>query len=231
MKVIAKKTSSRVLKDNEYEVLSIWNDGTEAWREGSIKLVNVTGYHQASNFITLDSKELPEIKFDNDVRKYTSYDELSVNDILICKSDRYKSMIKGGYYKIEKLTQAIGKYNTTNYVKLEGVSRKLVFDCYSLDKLPTEIAREMSLNQVLYDEEDKIIRTDFKKQRKLDFVVNKELFFMELLSKSILDPNRHNIDIIDWTCVQSKKKIDLTREDFDDVLKMSLGDILKLIDK
>ena len=89
----------------------------------------------------------------------------------------------------------------------------------------------MSLNQVLYDEDDKVIRTDFKKQRKLDFVVNKELFFMELLSKSILDKNRHDIDIIDWACVQSKKKIDLTREDFDDVLNMSLGDILKLIDK
>jgi hypothetical protein len=54
---------------------------------------------------------------------------------------------------------------------------------------------------------------------------------MELLSKSILDKNRHDIDIIDWACVQSKKKIDLTREDFDDVLNMSLGDILKLIDK
>lgn len=232
MKVIAKKTSSRVLKDNEYEVLSIWNDGTERWREGTVKLVNVAGHHQVSNFKTLGNEELPKIKFDNDVRKYTSYDELSVNDILVCKSDRYKSMIKGGYYKIEKLTQAIGKYNTTtNYVKLEGVSRKLVFDCFSMDKLPTEIAREMSLNQVLYDEEDKVIRTDFKKQRKIDFVVNKELFFMELLSKSILDPNRHNIDIIDWACVQSKKKIDLTREDFDDVLKMPLGDILKLIDK
>ena len=140
-------------------------------------------------------------------------------------------MVKGGYYKIEKLLQVKGKYNIINYVKLEGVSRKILFDSYCLEKLPTHIAREMSLNQVLYDEDDKVIRTDFKKQRKLDFVVNKELFFMELLSKSILDKNRHDIDIIDWACVQSKKKIDLTREDFGDVLNMSLGDILKLIDK
>lgn len=231
MKVIAKKTSSRVLKDNEYEVLSIWNDGTEKWRDGSLKLVNVSGYLKTTNFTTLSGEELPKIKFDNDVYKYTSYDELSVNDILICITDRYKSMVKGGYYKIEKLLQVKGKYNIINYVKLEGVSRKILFDSYCLEKLPTHIAREMSLNQVLYDEDDKVIRTDFKKQRKLDFVVNKELFFMELLSKSILDKNRHDIDIIDWACVQSKKKIDLTREDFDDVLNMSLGDILKLIDK
>ena len=83
MKVIAKKTSSRVLKDNEYEVLSIWNDGTEKWREGSLKLVNVSGYLKTTNFTTLSGEELPKIKFDNDVYKYTSYEELSVNDIVI----------------------------------------------------------------------------------------------------------------------------------------------------
>ncbi len=36
MIVIARKSNSRVLKDSKYEVVNIWNDGTGAWREGSL---------------------------------------------------------------------------------------------------------------------------------------------------------------------------------------------------
>jgi hypothetical protein len=51
-----------------------------------------------------------------------------------------------------------------------------------------------------------------------------------LVSKSILDPNRHGLKILDWGIQQVSKKVDVKADDYEELLNMSLKDILELIE-
>ena len=61
-------------------------------------------------------------------------------------------------------------------------------------------------------------------------VANKELELMNMLSKSIIDPNRHHLSIIDWACQKSGTNLGITSDDYSDLLSMSLKDILEKIE-
>ena len=101
-------------------------------------------------------------------------------------------------YRIEELSSKSriitgwqGRQSTqvTEFVKFVGIKRKLQFNGYSFRKLSTEEAREMSLNKVLYDEEEKVISST--EVRKVDLLQNKNKELISYLAKSIIDPNRH----------------------------------------
>jgi len=86
----------------------------------------------------------------------------------------------------------------------------------------------MALGQLLYDEETGVITTN--DVRKIDLVKNKNLELVRLVSKSILDPNRHVLKILDWGIQQVSKKVDVKADDYEELLNMSLKDILELIE-
>jgi len=53
---------------------------------------------------------------------------------------------------------------------------------------------------------------------------------MEVISKTLLDENRHHLSIIDWTCQKTGEKFRIKPEDFKDLLDMKLSDILAKIE-
>jgi hypothetical protein len=63
--------------------------------------------------------------------------------------------------------------------------------------------------------------------RKFDHVDNKNKALLEILSKSILDPNRHKLDVIDWACIKSDSKLGVKKEDFSEILNLTLKEILE----
>lgn len=241
MKVIAVRSTKKIIKGCSYVASSLYNDGTNrVWVEGKVHIKDI-GRFSVNNFTTEDNKPLPKINIIEkiDQRKPFEFSDIKKGDILICKTDKYVTLVKNAMYKIEDFstkTYSKSRWNGTqytyseNYIKFEGVSRKLIFNNYRFDKLPSDQAREIVLNKVLYDEDDDIIRTDFKSNRKIDFIKNKELELMKVISRSLLDDNRHHLDIIDWGCIQIDKNLKLVKDDYSDLLNMKLVDILKLIE-
>lgn len=237
MEVVCVVSTKKLIKGVVYKAIAINN--TDPTRIGRVYIENI-GWYSVNNFL-IDGQVLPKIDIELEkVDRYSlTFEDLSKGDILFCRTDSYKSLIKNKMYKIKELTQVPRQMKSWNgvaytsiekYVRFEGVSRKLVFNQWRFERMPTDEAREMTLEQVLNDAPDQVVRTDFKNQKKIDFVENKNKELMKFLSKSIIDENRHHLSIVEWTVKQLGSKMDLEISDYDNLLDMSLKDILKLID-
>jgi hypothetical protein len=239
MVVICKKGTIKLVKGLPYQVVALEN--TKKDRIGRVWIKDI-GWYTVNNFETTDGKTLPKIDIaykSENIEEPLEFSQLVKGDILICKGDSYKSLVKGGMYRIENLLSVSkqaknwsgGTYtHIDNYVKFEGVSRRLMFSSWRFKKLPTDQAREMVLEQILNDAPDKITKTDFKNLRKIEHIQNKDEELMLVLAKSILDGNRHKLSIVEWAVKQLGKKMDLERSDYSHLMNMKLKDILKLID-
>lgn len=239
MIVICKKGSTRLVKGLRYEVVAMNNSPASSYNSVRIKDF---GAYSVKNFTTTDGNELPKIDIPLPQNFYRSRllkpEEVKKGDIIVCTRDTYKTLVQDGMYRIEEISVkstprtsyngTILSPNVEHFIKLEGVKRKLKFNGWTFRKLTTAEAREMALGQLLFDEETGVITTN--DVRKIDLVKNKNLELVRLVSKSILDPNRHGLKILDWGIQQVSKKTEVTAGDYEDLLNMSLKDILELIE-
>jgi hypothetical protein len=239
MIVICKKGSTRLVKGLRYEVVAMNNSPASSYNSVRIKDF---GAYSVKNFTTIDGKELPKIDIPLPQNFYRSRllkpEEVTKGDVIVCTRDTYKTLVQDGMYRIEEITVkstprtsyngTILTPNVEHFIKLEGVKRKLKFNGWTFRKLTTAEAREMALGQLLFDEETGIITTN--DVRKIDLVQNKNLELIRLVSKSILDPNRHGLKILDWGIQQVSKKTEVKADDYEALLNMSLKDILELIE-
>ena len=239
MIVICKKGSTRLVKGLRYEVVAMNNSPASSYNSVRIKDF---GAYSVKNFTTTDGNELPKIDIPLPQNFYRSRllkpEEVKKGDIIVCTRDTYKTLVQDGMYRIEEISVKstprtsyngnILSPNVEHFIKLEGVKRKLKFNGWTFRKLTTAEAREMALGQLLFDEETGVITTN--DVRKIDLVKNKNLELVRLVSKSILDPNRHGLKILDWGIQQVSKKTEVTAGDYEDLLNMSLKDILELIE-
>lgn len=308
MIVICKRGTKRLIKGHRYEVRQLWNS-QNGRRSGRVFLENI-GTFAVSGFTTTDGKELPQIDYtkpDAQPRYSTlNFDDLSIDDVLVCKSDRYKTFVQNGMYKIEDLivdkksrlsfrlnqpnslslnvrgATSIIKHNlpsTVNislenqnlifsgrpntheahtfmikldghedvkgrisfyswgqcnisddsdqYIKFIGVSRKMKFNSWVFRKLNAEETREQALSHILDGEELKVITSTDK--RNIELVDDKDDILLKTLAKSILDPNRHHLSIVDWASVKSGDKLQIESKDYDPYLNMTLSQILEKI--
>ena len=239
MIVICKRATKRLVKGVRYETGSLYNDGTnQHWQEGTVEILGV-GKFVVDNFTDVNGNPLPKtnIIIPRSPINELKFEDLAKGDILVCTSDNYKTLGKGCMYQIENLTsktsQRIGwnkqPYNHTEQtIKFVGIPRTLKFSSWRFRKLSPQEAREISLNSVLHGEEPAIVKS--KDIRKIELVTNKELELMGMLSKSIIDPNRHHLSIIDWACQKSGTNLGITPEDYTTILNMPLKDILEKIE-
>ena len=239
MNIICKKPTSRLIKGATYEVELLYNNGTNnGWREARVRVKDVSGFYSVDNFTSMDGTPVQKINIGTPVVvERINFEDLKVGDILVCTSDNYKTLIKNGYYKIERL-DSIDKpitYGTNTYVrkdqkiKLQGVKRTLKFNSWYFRKLSTQELRDANLNELLNNQPLKVISEPIK--RKIDHLENKEEALVETLCLSILDKNRHKLSIIDWTCEKAGSKLGLTKEDFSELLEMPLKDILEYVER
>lgn len=238
MIVICKKESKRLIKGFKYEVSYLRNTPNPRANNGRISIKGIGGY-SVDSFTDIDGNEIPKIDYtapqESIPVKEFKFEDLVKGDFLMCKVDNYKTLVKGNIYKIESLntttTESTGYGGVkhiyhSHFVKFEGTQRKLKFSNWCFRPLTIGEARELTLNKVLKDEDFEVI--DMKKYRKIDLIKNKDEELLKVISKSILDTNRHHLSIIEWGCKISN--LNINKEDYDYLLNLSLKDILEKIE-
>jgi hypothetical protein len=233
MKVICIKESKRFIKGLEYEVLILRNSSS---RFNYISVKGMSRY-SVNNFTDMNGKELPKIDYTAPVEKNEiEFEDLNKGDYIKCNVDNYKSLIKGNLYRVESavatsqdIKSSSGSVHTyyNKYVKFEGVQRRLKFNKYSFAPLTTSEKRDLNLNSVLNNEEFEVI--DMKKNRKIDLMRNKDEELLKIMSKSILDPTRHHLSILEWGFKLTN--LDIVKEDYDHLMNLSLKEILEKLEK
>lgn len=241
MIVISKLDNTKLIKGQRYEVESLWNSGkNQRWCEGRVQLLKI-GRFSVDGFTDISGNPLPKTDFSNNMLKeesYIKFEDCVEGEILICKTDQYKTLAKDAMYKIQSLIskefEVVGfngkKWTRIeNSLKFEGFTRYFKFNSYSFRKLTPSESREISLSSILNGDEPNIIKS--KDIRGIDLSIDKEKSLMHAISKSILDTNRHHLSIIDWSCRKTGNRLKLKTEDFADLLNMTLSEILKKLDK
>lgn len=237
MQVRCKKGSTKLVAGQIYEVRRLTNDSTNKRKSISI---DGFGNYSPKNFTMPDGSILPTINWNKPYVANTQARldpaKIAVGDILVCMSDRYVHLMKGGKYKVSDVRKKEMKnsYNNSTYykysIKFDGYGRYLEPNGWSFRALAVDESRDLNLTSMFMPEGEEIDLKINTKIRKIDVAENKNKILVEALAKAICDRNRHKLDVIDWTCSQSSKVLKITREDFKELLDMPLSEILKLID-
>lgn len=237
MIVICKRPTKKLVKGLRYEVQNLWNDGkNQRWLESKVEIKGI-GRYSVDNFTDVDGKPLPKINLLNPrtYAKPLTFEEIKEGDILVCTSDSYKTLAKDAMYRVSKViqkTKDYKNYNGTTYqradrsIQFEGIVRAIKFSSWRFRKLTAEESREIQLSSILNGEKPPVVT---KTQRKIDLVPNKEIVLINLLAKSILDPNRHHLSIVDWTIQKTGSNYSIKIEDLKDLLDLPLKTILEKI--
>lgn len=236
MIVISKKDTKRLIKGVRYEVENLWNNGNiQSWLNGKVQIKGI-GRFDVDNFTDDNGNPLPRINYSSNTistrESLLSFSDIKEGDILVCTSDYYKTLLKGGMYKVEsKIEIQNNKYSWSRndeYIKFKGVERKLKFNPWNFRSLNAEESRDISLMAVLEDVQPDIITTT--KFRKIDKVENKDIELIKTLAKSIIDPNRHHLSVVEWACRKTGSNLGLVVDDYKSLMDLTLSDILKILD-
>jgi len=239
MIAICKKGTKRLVKGVRYEILNLWNDGTnQKWREGKLQLKGI-GTFSVTNFTDDNGKPLLNINIIAPLAPLNrlEFDKLKEGDIIVCETDNYKTLASGVMYKIEKLIEKSEQktsWNNSTFtykeqkIKFVGINRTLKFNSWGFRSLTPTEAREISLNKILHNQDAEVMTTS--DIRKIELCSNKNLELMKVLSRSIIDPNRHHLSIVEWGCLKIGDKLRLESSDYDSIMNMSLKDILLSIE-
>lgn len=223
MRVLSLKSNTKLVKGFEYIADTFNNiDNGSKWNNLRINIRGYGGY-LCKNFTDIDGNPLPQINYLNPdrhvIQRFNAL-ELAKNDIIVCKSDRYKYLVKDGKYRI---TDVIHKNQYNVLIKLEGYNRFIKWNSWAFNKISLQETRDIALSQIF----DKPENFSVEFIRKFDKEKNKTKILLQTIAKSLLDPYRHQLDIIDWG-IHKEKYQKLNREDFKDILDMSLSEILDL---
>ena len=239
MNVICKRPTKRLIKGHRYKVKNLWNDGSNrAWLDGRLEIEGI-GKFSVTGFTDTDGNDIPKINIIAPVvaTLRVKFEDIKKGDILICDSDRYKTMVKDAYYRVEKLEThdyerksyngAVFKY-VDKYIRFEGIKRRLIYNEWCFRGLSNDELREIGLNKVLNDEEPNILgETNI---RKLEFIEDKDGELVKNLARAIIDPNRHHLSIIEWASIKTGEKLGIKVEDYEKFRSMTLDEFLSYVE-
>lgn len=229
MKIISKKSTTRLVKGGEYEVIQIWNDGTSGiYLEGKC-VIDGIGRVNVNDFEMPDGSPVNRVKIEIK-REY--FEDLKKGDILISNYDVGKSFIKNQMYLVED-TKSIstptkyGRISTSKFIKFQGFPRWYKFSSWRFRQLPQDKAREISLDEILLDKKSPTVTK--RQKRSIDTIENKNKLLIKVLAESICGKYRNNLSVMDWTIQKVGNKFGIEEKDFDHLMKMSLEDVIKLV--
>lgn len=207
MEVLCIESTKRLIKGEKYIVDNIYND----YGRVTIILSDFTNYYLANRFTKLDGSEITK----DDVYshyKYISFDEVKIGDNLMCLTNRFKKLKKGNYYKvIDK------KYDRfyAEMIKFENMKTFVVYGCRLFTILPLSEMRNIKINSLLNDPPNLI-------DDECDLLIKS-------ICRSVNDPYRHSLSIINWA-VDKYNNGKFTNIDYDNILDMTLKDVINKID-
>jgi hypothetical protein len=233
MRVKSIVDTRKLVKGQIYDAVGLINDPKNPPRSSWIaetifisKGYNVERFN-ANHFVLESGAPIPKTNISlPDEYKALEFGDIKIGDILVYKSENLKSLIKGGKYIVEDKK----KKGYSGSVKFKGVKRWLYFNSWKFRLASKSEIREDSLLQILEGKKSGVIekepdsRIDSTGDKK-----NKNL--IEFLSKSIINSNRHGMDVIDWTIKKEAKNWKLKREDYDKIIDLPLREVLKMIDE
>lgn len=234
MRVKSIVDTRKLVKGQIYDAVGLINDPKNPPRSSWIaetifisKGYNVERFN-ANHFVLESGAPIPKVNISiPDEYKQLDFSDIKIGDILVYKSDNLKCLIKGAKYIVEDKKKS-GNYGGS--IKFKGVSRWLCFSSWKFRPASKSEIREDSLLQILEGRESGVIekepdsRIDSTGDKK-----NKNL--IQFLSKSIINNNRHGMDIIDWSIKKEAKNWKLKREDYDKIIDLPLREVLKMIDE
>jgi hypothetical protein len=229
MRVISKKSTTRLVKGGEYEITQIWNDGDSKYMEGRCIIKDI-GTFEVKDFIMTDGSPIGRMKIEVK-REYFS--DLKKGDIIVSNYDVGKSFVKDQMYVVEDTKSTTtpteyGRMSTTNYIKFEGFPRWYIFNSWKFRQLTKEKAREISIDGILSSKKPPTITK--RPKRSIDVLENKDEILIKVLSESICGKYRNNLGVVDWAVEKVGNKFGIQKKDFDHLMKMSLEDIIKIVD-
>lgn len=219
------KNSRKLVKGQIYEAEYFDNTTNRPVRI----LIENFGWNSISYFKLPNGSELPKIKYDSRKKEYIRITDLQIGDIIVCQSDRtFRYLIKDAKYRISDIqittdspTWSHGK------IKLEGYDRWISWSSYHFRKLSVQENRELTLSQIFDKKEN--FSVDFK--RKFDQKEDKNIELIKAICSSVLDKNRHHLDVLDWAAQKSSSHLSITKDDFKNILNLKLSEIIDILDK
>lgn len=244
MRVISKKNTKRLVKGAVYEVLKIRNlkPNTKGYFSSyiTIRINDNDLTFVVSNFTLEDGGIIPEINWESidytsnkdniNKTRINSDNPPKVGDYVkyIRNRNSHKNLEYNNTYRISDTREREVKYgNITRKVydiKIEGCNR--FYKSKSFRKCNTQEVREISLSDLFG--EDNSVKKINTKSRKIDQYDNetKERILTKMLITSILDTNRNNMSVVDWTC-KNGKIFSVNKDDFSQILTKSFASILE----
>jgi hypothetical protein len=226
IKVLCVRSNKKLLKGQLYDCNYIdttfhrWNNTVSNRRTNLVGLVGF-GSYSTSGFRMEDGSPIPMDYLYDKRPKYTSpYEQdINVGDWVICNTNSFKSLIKGQKYQVEEVIKAKGdvRWNNKHKIKLKGSKRFVDFG-WNFKIVPKDESREIALNAIFGEN---VLAGEVGK------IDDKELILVKALAKSILDPNRHRLSIVEWA-IEKYGKCGITQDDFKNLLNKKLKSILEI---
>jgi hypothetical protein len=230
MIVIAKRNTKRIIKGHRYEVDRIFVNNRV--------VIKGIGSFQLSGFTDINGNEITPIdwtspSYNPPIYQKIEFSDLKKGDILVCRSGNYKLFLKDKMYKISDLKIKEIEYNSWSgiktrneeFIKFHGVNRWIKLNSWSFRKLNTNESRDLALNDLLGNEDSSIIVDS--KIRGIDVIEDKEKELIKILAKSMLDPSRHHLTVVEWACSKIANNLKVVPSDFDPYLNLTLHQIME----
>lgn len=156
-------------------------------------------------------------------------EQLTSGEILVCERESSKYLRRGEFYKILEVNKvqrgSSGRWFDVK-VKIEGYQRWLSVGAFR--RATQQELRQIQLSN-LFDEKVPDMRVQ-RHIRKFDRNTSelKMKILIEATCKSLLDPKRNNLSVMEWAIQKIEPKLDLTPSDFDLIKDIDLERLLKL---
>lgn len=172
----------------------------------------------------------PEYGVGSDYKTWVENPEqLKQGEILVCERESSKYLRRGEFYKIVEVNKvqrgSSGRWFDVK-VKIEGYQRWLAVGAFR--RATQQELRQIQLSN-LFDEKIPDMRVQ-RHIRKFDRNSQevKMRILLEATCKSLLDPKRNNLSVMDWAIEKIEPKLDLTASDFDLIKHLDIERLLRL---
>lgn len=167
---------------------------------------------------------------DNSLHNKTTKEEL-IGSTVRCTTTHLKYVEKDAIYIIGSVTGSPSSWSNTFYVR--SIRLKGIKGSYSVDnfiEVPAAVMRDMQIESIFDDSEEKIVSTKNKTGKRLDNFLNKEEELFKLIIKRIKGSKSYSWNLKPFDeivkLIVKRNVLDATTEDFEQLRHLTLEQIL-----